>query len=43
MIYAEPNQADSKVQFKEQYGNFNGGKWVAPTKGEYFDNGGPVH
>ncbi len=42
MIYAEPNQADSKVQFKEQYGNFIGGKWVAPTKGEYFDNISPV-
>jgi aldehyde dehydrogenase len=42
VIYAEPNQADSKVQFKEQYGNFIGGKWVAPTKGEYFDNISPV-
>ena len=43
MIYAEPNTADSKVQFKAQYENFIGGNWVAPVKGEYFDNISPVN
>ena len=29
-------------EFKEQYGNFIGGEWVAPRNGEYFDNISPV-
>jgi aldehyde dehydrogenase len=29
-------------RFKDQYENFIGGKWVAPAKGEYFDNISPV-
>ena len=31
-----------KPKFKNQYENFIGGKWVAPSKGEYFDNISPV-
>lgn len=31
-----------KPTFKDQYDNFIGGKWVAPTKGEYFENASPV-
>ena len=31
-----------KPKFKNQYENFIGGKWVAPTKGDYFDNISPV-
>lgn len=31
-----------KPIFKNQYENFIGGKWVAPTKGEYFENTSPV-
>jgi aldehyde dehydrogenase len=42
MRYIDPNQPDSKVQFKAQYENFIGGQWVAPIKGEYFDNISPV-
>ncbi|WP_089604322.1 acetaldehyde dehydrogenase ExaC [Acinetobacter piscicola] len=42
MRYVDPNQAGSKVQFKAQYENFIDGKWVAPVKGEYFDNVSPV-
>ena len=42
MRYLDPNQAGSKVQFKAQYENFIDGKWVAPVKGEYFDNISPV-
>ena len=42
MRYIDPNQPDSKVQFKAQYENFIDGKWVAPVKDEYFDNISPV-
>ncbi|MFD0862026.1 aldehyde dehydrogenase family protein [Sungkyunkwania multivorans] len=31
-----------RPQFKSQYENYIGGKWVAPTKGQYFDNISPV-
>ncbi|MBO0321874.1 aldehyde dehydrogenase [Muricauda sp. CAU 1633] len=31
-----------KPSFKNQYENYIGGKWTAPTKGEYFDNISPV-
>lgn len=42
MRYADPNTQGSKVQFKAQYENFIGGKWVAPVKGEYFEDISPV-
>ncbi len=32
-----------EVSFKSHYDNFIGGKWVAPVKGEYFDNTSPVN
>ncbi|ATB49275.1 aldehyde dehydrogenase [Corallococcus macrosporus] len=42
MIYAAPNQPGSKVQFKSRYQNFIGGRWVEPTRGQYFENISPV-
>ena len=42
MIYAYPGQEGSVVTFKPQYENFIGGEWVAPAKGQYFDNVSPV-
>ncbi|RDL43070.1 aldehyde dehydrogenase [Marinomonas piezotolerans] len=42
MIYAKPGSENSVVSFKAQYGNFIGGEWVAPVKGQYFDNVSPV-
>ncbi|MGE8523040.1 MAG: aldehyde dehydrogenase family protein, partial [Acinetobacter pseudolwoffii] len=42
MRYADPNTDGAKIQFKAQYDNFIGGEWVAPVKGEYFDNISPV-
>ena len=42
MRYADPNTQGSKVHFKAQYENFIGGKWVAPVKGEYFEDISPV-
>ena len=42
MVYVPPNQEGSKVSFKSRYGNFIGGEWVPPVKGEYFQNITPV-
>lgn len=42
MTYAAPNTEGSIVQFKSRYENFIGGEWVAPTKGQYFENITPV-
>ncbi|MCL6269318.1 aldehyde dehydrogenase [Sansalvadorimonas sp. 2012CJ34-2] len=42
MIYANPGAAGSVVSFKERYQNYIGGEWVAPVKGQYFQNTTPV-
>ncbi|OCS87959.1 aldehyde dehydrogenase [Caryophanon tenue] len=42
MTYAFPNTEGSIVQFKERYENYINGEWVAPIKGQYFDNITPV-
>ena len=36
-IYAAPGTAGAKIDYKAQYDNFIGGKWVAPVNGQYFD------
>ena len=43
MIYAAPGTENSVVSFKSRYENFIGGEWVAPVKGQYFDNVSPVN
>ena len=43
MIYSNPNQPDSSVQFKTQYGNYIGGSWVPPVQRRYFDNSSPIN
>ncbi|GJM04853.1 MAG: aldehyde dehydrogenase [marine bacterium B5-7] len=43
MIYSEPNTEGAIVNFKPQYENFIGGKWVAPIKGNYFENISPIN
>ncbi|MTI62496.1 aldehyde dehydrogenase family protein [Methylophaga sp.] len=42
MIYAKPGTEGSVVNFDKRYENYIGGKWVAPVKGQYFDNVTPV-
>lgn len=42
MIYSKPGTSGSLISFESDYGNFIGGKWVAPVKGQYFDNTSPV-
>jgi len=34
--------AFQRPEFKEQYENYIGGKWVAPIGGQYFDNTSPI-
>ncbi|MBT1002517.1 aldehyde dehydrogenase family protein [Paenarthrobacter sp. DKR-5] len=41
-VYAQPGQPDSKATFKSRYENWIGGEWVAPVKGQYFENVTPV-
>ena len=43
MIYRNPNKPDSKVSFKPRYENYIGGGWLAPVKGQYFENITPVN
>ncbi len=41
-ILLAKSEAVEKPKFKSQYENFIGGKWVAPVKGEYFENISPI-
>ncbi|PAQ12727.1 aldehyde dehydrogenase [Bacillaceae bacterium SAOS 7] len=42
MIYAQPGQANAKVNFKKRYDNWINGEWTPPVNGEYFSNVTPV-
>ncbi|TBU89004.1 aldehyde dehydrogenase family protein [Phytopseudomonas dryadis] len=42
MIYAKPGTPGAVVSLKPRYGNYIGGEFVAPLKGEYFTNTSPV-
>ena len=43
MIYAQPGTTGAVVSFKPRYGNYIGGEFVPPVKGEYFVNTSPVN
>jgi len=43
MIYSNPGTDSAVVKFKSKYGNYIGGEWKAPIKGQYFDNSSPVN
>ncbi|MGY2184919.1 hypothetical protein, partial [Pseudomonas sp. SDO5591_S426] len=36
MIYAHPGTPGALISFKHRYGNYIGGEFVAPVKGQYF-------
>ncbi len=40
--FAQPGAAGSTIEVKSRYDNFIGGQWVAPVKGQYFENITPV-
>lgn len=42
-VYATPGSPDSKVTFKPRYENWIGGEWVAPVRGQYFEDISPVN
>ena len=42
MIYAQPGTTGAVFTLKPRYGNYIGGEFVAPVKGEYFTNTSPV-
>lgn len=39
---AAPEKTVARPAFKEKYDHFIGGRWVAPSSGEYFDNISPI-
>ena len=42
MKYARPNTEGSKLHYKPRYGNYIGGEFIAPKRGQYFENISPV-
>ncbi len=42
-VYANPGTSDAKVSYQSRYENWIGGDWVAPVKGQYFENVSPVN
>ncbi|WP_333617952.1 aldehyde dehydrogenase family protein, partial [Dietzia sp.] len=42
-VYANPNTEGAKVDFKPRYEHYIGGEWVAPIKGQYFENVSPIN
>ena len=42
MDMLEPGRFGYAVNFKKRYGNYIGGEWVPPAKGEYFENITPI-
>jgi hypothetical protein len=38
----KPTTLVERPKFKSHYDNFIGGKWVAPVKGQYFENPSPI-
>jgi len=41
-VYEAPGQKGSKVQYQGRYGNYIGGEFVPPVRGQYFENISPV-
>ncbi len=41
-VYARPGEDGSKVTYRPRYDNWIGGEYVAPVKGNYFENPSPV-
>ncbi|KXP08096.1 aldehyde dehydrogenase [Tsukamurella pulmonis] len=41
-VYARPGAPGSLMSYQARYDNLIGGEWVAPVKGQYFENPSPV-
>ena len=42
MLHLAMDKLNGKLAIRQRYDNFIGGKWVAPTRGQYFSNISPV-
>ena len=42
MLQQSLDQLKGQIAIRSKYDNYIGGEWVAPTKGQYFDNPSPV-
>lgn len=42
-VYAPPGAPDSLVTVASRYDHYIGGEWVAPVRGDYFENVSPVN
>ena len=42
VVYANPNTDGAVIDFKPRYEHYIGGEWVAPVKGQYFENSTPI-
>ncbi len=42
-VHAAPGTAGSTIEVKSRYDHYIGGEWVAPVKGNYFENISPVN
>ena len=41
-VYAQPGSSDAVMSYESRYEHWIGGEWVAPVKGEYFENVTPI-
>ncbi|BDE60595.1 aldehyde dehydrogenase family protein [Rhodococcus hoagii] len=41
-VYARPGSPDALMSFETRYDNWIGGEWVAPVRGQYFENPTPI-
>ena len=41
-VFSQPGSADAVMSYESRYEHYIGGEWVAPVKGEYFENVSPV-
>ncbi|MFE3190790.1 aldehyde dehydrogenase [Nocardia sp. NPDC059240] len=41
-VFARPGSPDAVMSYRSRYDNWIGGQWVAPVKGQYFENPTPV-
>ena len=41
-VFSQPGSADAVMSFESRYEHYIGGEWVAPVKGEYFENVTPI-
>ncbi|ALG83423.1 aldehyde dehydrogenase family protein [Gordonia phthalatica] len=41
-VFAKPGAEGSLMSYESRYDNWIGGKWIAPVKGQYFENPSPI-